>query len=357
MRSVSTLLLMLTVAGATACQIDRSGLSGAGFTPNIRGSADAGSVPGPVDSAAGDNADTGEKDGRVGTAGSNGGGVGGAPASGGAPGSGGAAGVGGSNINGVDGGAGAVGGAGGTPPGCIPGVQGTLIAGCGYATAGPGPGGGTMFNENEILRAIQAVSASSRGTVRAFYNDEHALTLGVRSVVVKSASGSATTEFPVALQSLASSGATDPQIGTTELTGDRSGLDLALRPMWPALFISDITSDPANRAGDWQAGGRAYDPSAVFGTWKAAVRMVDTTKPMVMVTLTPDPDPPENGWLLPGGDPVPPGLVDQGFGAEIRWDVDLAPGHLYRLQVIVHDGDQNPMGGDAAQACLIFCAN
>jgi hypothetical protein len=76
-----------------------------------------------------------------------------------------------------------------------------------------------------------------------------------------------------------------------------------------------------------------------------------------MVTLTPDPDPPKNGWLLPGGDLVPPGLVDQGFGAEIRWDVDLTPGHLYRLQVIVHDGDQTRMGGDAGQACLIFCAN
>ena len=59
------------------------------------------------------------------------------------------------------------------------------------------------------------------------------------------------------------------------LTGDQAGTDLWGRPMWPALFITDITADPNNRAGDWQFGGTPLGPHAVFGTWKGAVRVVD----------------------------------------------------------------------------------
>jgi hypothetical protein len=50
------------------------------------------------------------------------------------------------------------------------------------------------------------------------------------------------------------------------------------------------------------------------------------------------------------------GLVNEGFGAEVRWEVGLSAGHSYRLQVIVHDGDENKMGGDSAEACVVFCA-
>ena len=39
--------------------------------------------------------------------------------------------------------------------------------------------------------------------------------------------------------------------------------------MWPALFITDISNDPASRAGDWQMGGRPLAPNAIFGSWKA----------------------------------------------------------------------------------------
>ena len=43
------------------------------------------------------------------------------------------------------------------------------------------------------------------------------------------------------------------------------------RPVFPALYITDITNDPANPyAGDWQFGGTGIPPHAVFGTWKAA---------------------------------------------------------------------------------------
>ena len=140
------------------------------------------------------------------------------------------------------------------------------------------------------------------------------------------------------------------------LTGDQSGLDASLRPMWPALFVTDISADPANRAGDWQMGGRPAAPNAIFGSWKAAVRTVDNTKSPATVTITPDADPAKNNWNLAGGDPVPAGLDNEGFGAEARWNVSLVPGHSYRLQVLVHDGDQNKGGGDSGEACVLFCA-
>ena len=44
----------------------------------------------------------------------------------------------------------------------------------------------TVFNENEVLRAIRPAGSWPNGIVQMFYNDEHALTLGVRQVVVKS---------------------------------------------------------------------------------------------------------------------------------------------------------------------------
>ena len=50
---------------------------------------------------------------------------------------------------------------------------------------------------------------------------------------------------------------------------------------------------------------------------------------------------------------MPVGLANEGFGAEARWNVHLVAGHSYRLQVLVHDGDQNKTGGDVGQ----FCAN
>ena len=53
---------------------------------------------------------------------------------------------------------------------------------------------------------------------------------------------------------------------------------------------------------------------------------------------------------------MPAGLTNQGFGAEVRWEVPLAGGHSYRIQVMVHDGDQNKAGGDSGEACAIYCA-
>ena len=67
----------------------------------------------------------------------------------------------------------------------------------------------------------------------------------------------------------------------------------------------------------------------------------------------------KNNWNLGAGSDTPPGgfgaLSNEGYGAEARWnvsDLGLQPGHAYRLQFMVHDGDQNKAGGDSGQGCL-----
>ena len=100
----------------------------------------------------------------------------------------------------------------------------------------------------------------------------------------------------------------------------------------------------------------------MFGTWKAAVRTVDKTRSPAVVTVTPDGDPPKNNWSLGAGSDTPPaGLTNEGFGSEVRWNLSdlrdkngnpLVPGNLYRFQFMVHDGDQNKVGGDTGQACV-----
>ena len=129
--------------------------------------------------------------------------------------------------------------------------------------------------------------------------------------------------------------------------------------MYPAMFVTDVTANSGNAlAGDWQNGGTAIKPDAVFGTWKAAVKTIDQTKNPATVTVTPDADPAKNNWNLgPGSDPVPAGFTDEGYGAEVRWDlttISLVPGHVYRLYFMVHDGDQNKTGGDVGQGCAFF---
>jgi hypothetical protein len=241
--------------------------------------------------------------------------------------------------------------------GCTPGMP--LITDCGYPSMSTtSPLTSVVFNESETLRGVVPSGGAPVAIVRAFYNDEHALTLGVRQVVVMTAAGGTTmTDYPVSPLATDPGSVTNPKTGTNMLIGDQSGLDISLRPMWPALFITDITANPNSTVGDWQQGGVPTNPTDVFGSWKAAVRTVDKTVMPNAVSIIPDADPAKNHWDLgPGGDPVPAGLVDQGWGAEARWSVPLASGHSYRLQVMMHDGDQRKVGGDSGEACIIFCA-
>src|SRR5206468_10923409 len=153
-----------------------------------------------------------------------------------------------------------------------------------YPSGSPPALSSVTFSESEVLRVF---GASPDGKIVAWYNDEHALTLGVRRVIVKKSIGTTTTDYVIAPLSTNPGTAIDPQVGTTDLSGDQAGTDTATwnstygfidkgRPLWPALFITDITDNPNSTSGDWQQGGTpGIPPHAVFGTWKGAVRTVD----------------------------------------------------------------------------------
>ena len=222
-----------------------------------------------------------------------------------------------------------------------------------------------VFSESEVLRQSDPgpLSCGTQGsTIKLWYNDEHALILGVRRVNVKTASGITTTDYPITPSALTPTCVNNPIVGTTIAAGDQNGNDVGGgggRPLWPALFITDLTvNGPTSRIGDWQQGGTGIPPHQVCGVWKGAVRLVDYTRSPVEVTVTPDVNPPKNNWTLGAGSSVPPGgftnLRNEGYGAEVSWNVNslsLLPGHTYRLQFMVHDGDQNKSGGDVGQSC------
>src|SRR5207302_9185862 len=102
--------------------------------------------------------------------------------------------------------------------------------------------------------------------------------------------------------------------------------------------------------------------SAVFGTWKSFTKTVDYTTATPTVTVNTGLDPAKNGWNLgAGADLAPAGLTNEGYGAEVRWNLNdlyaqgiLQAGHNYRFYVMVHDGDQNKSGGDAGQAAFNY---
>jgi hypothetical protein len=235
-------------------------------------------------------------------------------------------------------------------------VVGAIVTGCGYPYTSAVALTGVVFNESEVLRAIRPSIDAAGGIVTLLYNDEHAMTLGVRQVVVQTAAGKTSTDYPVSPLAASPSSVLNPQTGTNALTGDHSGLDPSLRPLWPVLYVTDVTKDPNSRVGDWQMGGRPINPNAVYGSWKSAVRTVDKTTSPATVSVTPDADPAKNDWNVGINDPVPSGIKNEGWSAEVKWGVTFQPGHSYRLQVIVHDGDQNKSGGDCGEACIVFCA-
>ncbi|HEU4731353.1 MAG TPA: hypothetical protein VFT22_25845 [Kofleriaceae bacterium] len=218
-------------------------------------------------------------------------------------------------------------------PSCTPGITIPLASGtndnCGYPAS--------SFVESTTLVGINAVGGgSSPAIIQVFYNDEHALTLGCE-----------TSSHPV--EPLA----TDPDAVHYPQTGDPACTDTVGRPLRPVVFVTDISVDPSCTAGDMQNGGPAYDPVAIFGSWKSATE--DSNHVGTPATA----DPAANKWNLTSqADPIPASAMAAGkenYGTELRFEVGLISGHSYRIQVIAHDGDQNK-GGDSGEACAIFCA-
>ena len=218
-------------------------------------------------------------------------------------------------------------------PSCTPGITIPPATGgndsCGYPIAD--------FVESSTLVGINALGGgSSPAIIQVFYNDEHALTLGCE-----------TPSAPVSPLSPNPAAVYYPQ------TGDPACIDTVGRPLRPVVFITDLSVDPSCKAGDMQMGGPAYDPVAIFGTWKKATE--DANHVGTPVTM----DPAVNMWnLTSSADPVPASVMSAGrekYGTEMRFEVGLISGHSYRIQVIAHDGDQNK-GGDSGEACATFCA-
>lgn len=244
---------------------------------------------------------------------------------------------------------------------------------CGYPNGAAPALSSVVFSESDTLQAFSSNSVSAGGSIKAWYTDEHALTLGVRQAIVKTALGTTITDYSANFTAFNSAtlSALNPGVGTTALTGAQAGTDYAThsstygfldhgRPMWPALFITDITIYPNSTLGDWQqTGGTPIPPNAIYGTWKGAVRTVDQTRTPPLVTITPDADPARNFWN--GIPDAPPGGFgsNAGFGAELVWNVNalsLIPSHTYRMQFMLHDGDQNKAGGDSGEACVVVLA-
>lgn len=238
----------------------------------------------------------------------------------------------------------------GPPAACKPGVVGPVITECGYPFASANPLTDILFNESPVLAAIVPSGGYPYASIQLFYNDEHAMTLGVHQAVINGK----TTKFPVSPLAMSPDIVTAPQTGTNLIIGQLAGVDPVGRPMWPALFITDITQDSRAVSGDWQWGGPPVNPTYVAGTWKGAVRTVDATG----ASITPDADPAKNNQNYGNGHTAPAGSIvkAEAFGTEVRWDIRLEAGHNYRFQVMVHDGDQNKIGGDSGEACVTFCA-
>jgi hypothetical protein len=229
-------------------------------------------------------------------------------------------------------------------------VVGAVITECGYPFASANPLTDILFNESTVLAAIVPSGGYPLASVQLFYNDEHAMTLGVHEADINGV----TTSFPVSPLTKSPDLVDTPKTGANLIIGQLAGVDPVGRPMWPALFITDITTDANAVAGDWQWGGAPVNPTYVAGTWKGAVRTVDSSG----ATITPDVDPTKNNQNYGNGDTAPAGAITmaEAYGAEVRWDIRLQVGHNYRFQVMVHDGDQNKIGGDAGEACVTFCA-
>ncbi|HQU45816.1 MAG TPA: hypothetical protein PK867_23580, partial [Pirellulales bacterium] len=235
-------------------------------------------------------------------------------------------------------------------------------------------------NGNSTYPPVGSTVNLVTGKIGIFYTDERAMILGVSQATVTTSSGTKTLTDTVSPLTTDPGSVTNPLVGvggsqssspytpptTFNTLPIQPGTDASGRPIFPSLYVTDITGlDPnstAAHAGDWQSGGTPQSPTAVFGTWKSATETVDETGATPTVSFNVGSDPAKNGWNLgPGADPAPTSIQNQGFGAEAQWTLGsvldqnghhLVSGHSYRFYFIVHDGDQNKVGGDVGQAAF-----
>jgi hypothetical protein len=171
------------------------------------------------------------------------------------------------------------------------------------------------------------------------------------------------------------------------------GCDPAGRPVAPALYCTDITQTNTNQ-GDWQIQqGIGQKPDFVTGTveeryyhgcrrssvnhgrrqpeqrqrtqqergdvdpgsgWRTAhrrlrdLRQHDEQDREIRVRSAVERGQPSASCQLQLLQP------EQGWRALASISDRCKPGHVYRVQILIHDGDQNGTGGDAGQSCAII---
>jgi hypothetical protein len=236
------------------------------------------------------------------------------------------------------------------------------------------------FNESEVLTGFGLTS----GVLHGWYTDEHAMTLGVDSIYVNNKNPTPDAyygihNFPAdyAIATMAGHATStktagfagspfvpEGRIGTSSPpVGLASAIDPAGRALRPGIYLTDLTlaGDVNSKAGDWQMGNNnPIAPTAIYGTWKAAIITIDNTKTPSVTSLVNRADPTANHKVVgPGGTNPPASAIDNGYSTDNQWDLAalvtqgvLTTGHAYRAQFIVHDGDQNKTGGDVGQACV-----
>lgn len=201
----------------------------------------------------------------------------------------------------------------------------------------------TGSQEPGILWAYDLAMSPAAGNqlaLRVFYDDEHALTLGAGNV-------SPMTKQPADHIS-------KPNVG------DLTQRDPNKLPFAPVVFLTDNTTNPSSNTGDGENNGTPLPPSDVFGSWKA-LGGIDPVQPNATNMGGADPWPASNGPVDTGLGGV--GGIEMDFAhdldytSEILWKISdlkangqaLVPGHTYRAEFVIHDGDST---GDIGEACV-----
>ncbi len=138
---------------------------------------------------------------------------------------------------------------------------------------------------------------------------------------------------------------------TNPNVGDLNQRDSDKLPFAPSVFLTDTTTTPNADTGDAENGGIPNSPTDVYGSWKA-LGAADPSQPNVADLAGGDPWPPSNG-------PVDSEGHDVNYTDEVVWKLSalklngqpLTPGHTYRAEIVIHDGDST---GDIGEACIGF---
>lgn len=199
---------------------------------------------------------------------------------------------------------------------------------CGY-------GKSDAFKEDNVALAIEVIGSGSTAQIAAFGQDEASILLGKMG----------------------------PTAGSTGVIGNGSLSNPSLgspaansygRAYSPTIFVTDVTTNPTSTAGDWQNdptnGSNHLD--SISGSWSTFTGTTGNDQ----VTR-----PTNHNKNNPGTvDPLPGGAQpNEDFVTEAKWNASgltdnngktLQAGHLYRFQVILHDGDHG-YTGDVGELC------